>query len=323
MEWHINDLSLNGQFENPQEFKSVLEPLLILRNRLPLLRELLYCSRLFRERQVTAIHDLRNAVRATGDKNFINVALAWADRQGPFWDDTRQFNYNDYFEYQGKDVTEQGLGEASRRKLTGTEAKTFSFPLEIFKTSPLTVQHGLREAPFSFIDIANQWTIDQLEADVLESCYSSDSWNDVKREIIRRFDQLIFSDNIIEKLISVPFSKGTSERIFDLLDILNQLVKSSNSRGELSEKGREILRNYFAGTCGQRTPRFKPESPSNQHTFREKLTFKDPCNVAETLFCHWHGKIQTPQLRIHFEWPRPNGQREIKVVYIGPKLTKD
>ncbi len=28
-----------------------------------------------------------------------------------------------------------------------------------------------------------------------------------------------------------------------------------------------------------------------------------------SLLCPWHGKIKTPQFRIHFEWPRPAGQR--------------
>lgn len=52
------------------------------------------------------------------------------------------------------------------------------------------------------------------------------------------------------------------------------------------------------------------------------MTFSDPSPTGKKLFCPWHGKIKTPQFRIHFEWPRPAGQREIKVVYIGPKITK-
>ena len=42
---------------------------------------------------------------------------------------------------------------------------------------------------------------------------------------------------------------------------------------------------------------------------------------TKTLFCPWHGKVQTPQLRVHFSYPiRAN--EPLYIVYVGPKLTK-
>ena len=35
MEWHINELSLSGQFDSPEEFRVALEALLKLRNKEP------------------------------------------------------------------------------------------------------------------------------------------------------------------------------------------------------------------------------------------------------------------------------------------------
>jgi hypothetical protein len=35
-----------------------------------------------------------------------------------------------------------------------------------------------------------------------------------------------------------------------------------------------------------------------------------------------HGKISHRYFRLHFEWPVPSGAEQIKVLYIGPKLTK-
>lgn len=321
MEWHINDLSLDGQFSDPQAFRLALEPLLNMRRRDPLLRDRLYCSRLLYQRNVTSVDDLSRAVRATRDKTYIQLVLEWTTKSGPFWEDNRQSNEDDYFEYQGADVTDQGLGEAARRKLVAIETNTFSFPLKSFVSSPLRVQHGLTEEPLGFIDVANNWTITQLEA-ALASCRVLNCWHDVQGDINRQFDQLIFPEDVMAKMLPAPFSKHVTERIYILLEKLNRLVLSSDSSGRLSPDGQEILRNCFAGTCAGRTPLFKPESETNQRVFRESLTFRDPSNTAASLFCHWHGKIQTPPIRIHFEWPRPSGQREIKVVFIGPKITK-
>lgn len=321
MEWHINELSLDGQFLDPGAFKSVLEPLLRLRHRDPFLQDLMFCSPLLHERKVTAIYDLKAAVRATGDKNFIRLALGWT-QTGPFWYDDRQFNENDYFEYEGIDVTNQGLGEAARRRIVGRVANTFSFPLLAFEKSPLSVQHGLSEEPYGVINVDNHWQIEQLTV-ALEACRVLNNWNDVQEEINRRFDQLIFSTDVMDKLLPMPFSKSVTERIFQLLRILNQVVLSRDDGGKLSDEGEEILRNHFAGAGAGNTPLFKPESADNRRNFKNELTFQDPSDNSKYLDCHWHGKIQTPQIRIHFEWPTPRGQREIKIVYIGPKITKD
>ena len=115
MEWHVNDLSLAGQFATPHEFKAALEPLLQLRSREQNLRDKFFCSRSLVSRPVTSSANLQQAVLATGDKSFCQLTLAWMAK-GPFWDDSRLFHENDYFEYDGHDVTNQGLGEAARRR---------------------------------------------------------------------------------------------------------------------------------------------------------------------------------------------------------------
>jgi hypothetical protein len=244
-------------------------------------------------------------------------------KSGPFWDDERQSNEDDYFEYQGHDVTNQGLGEVSRRVLVGTDANAFSFTGSAlgFTRTPLCIQHGLAEAPIEMIDVENYWQLDQLQKS-LELLMPLNCWQDVQSKIKQQFADLIISDDVMNEMLATPFTKTVMERIFILLGILNQLVVESDASGKLSSKGEEILANYFAGTCGTKTPVFKPETPSNKRSFKEALTFPDPTEKSKTIFCHWHGKIQTPQTRIHFEWPRPNGQQGIKVVYIGPKITK-
>lgn len=320
MEWHINDLSLNGQFSTPQAFRKAIEPLLQLRSRDTVLRSRLYCSRLLPTRQVTANTDLRQTVFATKDKNFIGLVLSWMAKSGPFWDDDRQPNENDYFTYNTHDVTDQGLGEAARRKLIGIAANTFSFQSTIldFATSPLPVEQGLPEVPIIIIKIDNHWKTTQLEESI-QSLTIYRCWDDVRTEIPRRFHGLILPNNVMKALLPTPFSEQVTGRIFELLHVLNNLVLETKENGKLSPTGKMLHSNHFVGKKAW----FTDESSGNKIRFKQEMTFPDPDNVGDKIFCPWHGKIKTPQIRIHFQWPCPVGQKRIKVVYIGPKITKE
>jgi len=316
----INDLSLNGQFDDPRSFRAALEPLLRLRHYDPILRDSFYCSRTLYTRQVTRSNNLQQAVLETKDKLFIGQVLNWFANSGPFWEDHRQPNKDDYFEYQLYDVTDQGLGEAARSIIAGIIASVFSFRSSSieFEQTPIVVRQGLAEAPIATINIDNCWTIEQL-IKVLRAIKTYNSWQDVHCEINLRFSGLIFSDNVIAPLLSTPFSKQVTKRIFELLNVLNYLVVESNENAELSASGKELLNNHFVGEKAW----FTDESPTKKTKFRQKMTFTDPEDTKRQIFCTWHGKIKRPQIRIHFEWPRPKGQNNIKVVYIGPKITKD
>lgn len=319
MEWHINDLSFDGQFADPKAFKAALEPLLQARHRDPFLRSRLYCSSLLHTCQVTATANLRQTVVATRDKTFIGLVLGWMAKSGPFWDDDRQPNVNDYFEYETHDVTDQGLGEAARRKLVGIVANAFSFQGSQlpFTKSPLLVQQGLIEAPIAIVNIGNHWKVEQLVV-AAQSSRIYHSWPDVYCEIKSRFDGLIITENVIEALLATPFSEQVTKRIFELLRVLNCLVTESDENGELSQAGKALLADHFVGEKAW----FTDESRGNKDNFKKKLTFSDPDDATKKIFCSWHGKIKTPQIRIHFQWPRPARQKEVKVVYIGPKITK-
>jgi len=129
MEWHVNDLSLCGQFPDPQALRGVLEPILQLRQRRADLRSRVFCSRLLWARPVTHSSNLQQAIFALGDRIFKRLALEWFASGGPFWDDSRAPNPDDYFEFEGENVTDQGLGEAARRRLSDppVAANSFSF----------------------------------------------------------------------------------------------------------------------------------------------------------------------------------------------------
>ncbi len=317
MEWHINDLSLSGQFADPQSFRLALEPLLQLRHRDPLLQSRLYCSRTLHACMVTAIYDLKHAVYITGDRTYIGLVLGWATKSGPFWDDVRQFEENDYFEYNRTDITDQGLGEAARRRLAHCNANVYSFQGTGFELSPLLVQHGLPEDPLGSVNVINHWQIEQIRL-ALTSCRVLSCWQDVQEEINRQFNRLIVATNVMDNLMAIPFSTYVAERIFILLNVLNRLVEETNEDGSLTENGMTLFNDHFVGEKAW----FTDESEGNKIKFHQELTFLDPSDENTSIVCPFHGKIKSPQIRIHFEWPRPRGQREIKIVYIGPKITK-
>ena len=319
MEWHINDLSLAGQFVTPNAFKAAFEPLLQLRSREQNLRDRLYCSRSLGTRPVTSKANFQQAVIATGDKSFCQLTLAWMSK-GPFWDDCRTFHEDDYFEYNGQDVTNQGLGEAARRRQVEIPANTFSFaePSHYFASTPLCVQHGLTEDIIGTVDIDNWWSLADLET-TLKSLRIVKSWADLQIEITRRFPHLTISAKAFDKLLPTPFSTCVTTGIFERLAVLDTIVQETSNAGKLSNIGMALLESHFSGGKAW----FSDESTTNKISFRQEMTFKDPNDDKKTLFCPWHGKIKTPQTRIHFEWPRPAKQREIKVLFIGPKITKE
>lgn len=322
MQCFTNDLSLDGQFASPLEFRSAIEPLLALRMKDSCLRQNLFCSSLLSGRPVTTHHNFRQAVFALKDPNFRSLILNWITKQGPFWDDNRYFNPDDYFEFQATDVTDQGLGEAARRHIAGVDAATFSFTGSRlnFEKTPLQVQHGLAEAPIAWVEILNTWNIEELKTKIKDARPDPANWLETMDYVQHDFPELIFSrDPIIAQLKRHPFSKYLVQRIFELLRVLNTIATETNRKGGLTEKGGQLLAAHFVGEKAW----FTDESSTNKHKFKKKLTFSDPETPENQLFCSWHGKIKAQQFRIHFAWPRPSGQTKIKVVYIGPKITKN
>jgi hypothetical protein len=95
-------------------------------------------------------------------------------------------------------------------------------------------------------------------------------------------------------------------------------MQDRGADGKAGKRSQELYQQFFTGERA----RFSDESERNKRAFRTQMSFVDPEDVTREIFCPWHGKIQTPQFRIHFEWPVPIDQQRLKVLYIGPKITK-
>jgi len=323
MEWHINDLSIDGQFEDHIEFRATLEPLLRLRANEPELYNRLFCSQGLSQCLASGSKKIQQVILETNDQTFKMLALSWMNK-GPFWNDTREENETDLFTFQNTDVTEQGLGECARRLIAGINSNAFSFigSSADFKDSPLTVLQGFEEEFLGRYDVVNHWKLQQISDEIqkLKPVKKIKTWEAVKIEMEDTFDDLVFSDDVMHKIASTPFSDYIRERIFILLKVLNSLVEETEEDGNLSPEGIVLHENHFVGKKAWFTDGNTQKKKNKK--YKEKLSFKDPDKPEKDIFCPWHGKIKVNQIRIHFEWPRPVNQKKIKIVYIGPKLTK-
>jgi hypothetical protein len=78
-----------------------------------------------------------------------------------------------------------------------------------------------------------------------------------------------------------------------------------------------LYQEYFTGKKAW----FTDSSDSEKNRFKSQLTFKHPDVAGEDLICTWHGKVKSPQIRLHFSWP-VSADTPLYVVYVGPKITK-
>lgn len=315
MAWYINDLSLTGQYQDASAFLVNLKRLMRQRQQIPILMRELLCSKSLHTRPVTPTHNFREAVST--DKAFVQPVLAWLTKNGPFWDDIRQSNSEDYFEYAGQDVTDQGLGESARCQLAGKVSCSVSFSDGGFNFTPVVIVQGLPEEPISVITIENIWDHLQLQNSALAAIPSPHNWQQMLEQSQIRFDRLVFSPKCIDQLTMQPFSAYVVERIFELLRVLNEFMECRNPDGTNTSRNQEIIDQHFSGDKAW----FSDESLTNKRNFENELSFPDFEAPGNKVFCSWHGKIKSPQFRVHFEWPVASNLK-LRVFYIGPKISK-
>jgi len=319
MNWYVNDLSLYGQFRDPFSFRRTLEPLMRLMNDRSDLRSRIFCSRGLSLRPVTGSHSLAQAVRAMQDQLFLSLVLRWVDKAGPFWEPGRAANDYDLFHFEEENVTEQGLGEAARRLAAGLPAGAFSFaqsPEDRFATDVLSVMHGFPEEPFGTYDVTNCWDVGAFPT---ATGGQLRSWEEMLTRAGDTMPGLVLSEEIANQLAPRPFDPGAAEHMLSLLGVLQTFTEETTEGGEWTPAGMELYQRY----CMRQGARISDSSDPEKLAFRNQMTFPDPSHPGRRLFCPWHAKLNYgAQYRIHFEWKRPAGQREIKVVYIGSKITR-
>ena len=103
-----------------------------------------------------------------------------------------------------------------------------------------------------------------------------------------------------------------------LTKTLDDLCLCFNDDGNRTAEGHRLHEDHYTGAKAW----FSDESEGNKQKFKKELTVNHPEKPGETILCPWHGKVKTPQIRIHFSWPIVS-EEPVYVVYVGPKITKN
>lgn len=315
MELMVNDLSIHGQFISIESFHKAINQLMILRLKIKQLGHELYCHKEFVNVLVTKNVYLIQAIQSF-ELNERRAFLQWITRFGPFWENDRVHSSEDYIECNGDIVTDTAIGETAIRKLQGRNSQLISITPSSWNFSPIMVCL-IDDKSRTDICIPNHFNIQSLQMALAQSTKQIKSWAELELECRKRFINITFSEDAFSSLYAHPFVYGAASTIVDRIGIISQLKKFSGESEEEKEKRNDIYQKYFVG---EKAP-FSDSSDTEKRNFSKELTFKDPNNSSNDIFCPWHGKIKSPQIRIHFSWPI-SAEKELSVVYVGPKITK-
>ncbi|MGO8670676.1 MAG: hypothetical protein ACLQVD_04840 [Capsulimonadaceae bacterium] len=313
----INDLSVAGQFADISEFRDATRRVMQMRIVARRFGYDLRCHRNLVNAQVTRDLLLKQAIQTFPVDERRNF-MQWVTQIGPFWEDDRSHTSDDYMEYNsGAVVTDRAIGEAAYACFHGVESAVVSFTPSDWEFSPVPVRWFRDSDIVHEIDVANFWSTSCLEETLSASPQQLASWDETGKVCRARFPNLTFAGDAFDPLQGHPFVRGAADGIVSRLNVLNKLCSCFDDEGQMTATGHQIVEQYFSGAKAW----FSPSSDSEIRDFANELSFRHPTIAGEYLICHWHGKVKTPQLRIHFSWPvRSNSQTY--VVYVGPKITK-
>ncbi len=316
MEILLNELSLYGQFTSIHDFLQAIRSMMNMRNTMQKFGRELYCHRSVAQAQVTPRESMQQAVQQF-DSNERRVVMAWLTQHGPFWEDDRIHSANEYLEYQGQVVTDTALGEAAIRSFKGSVCNTLSLIPSNWMFTPIPVVWQHDDKSSDTIEITNYWDINTLKSALKAAAPPIKSWEQLNVTMRNHCTSLTFSDECFESLKGTPFIKSAAEHILTRLKKLDKYKSCFDEHGQRTPEGDRIYQDHFTGDKAW----FTDSSESEKNNFKSELTFPDPINKNEYLFCPWHGKINTPKMRVHFSWPISHN-KPLHVVYIGHKLTK-
>lgn len=243
------------------------------------------------------------------------AVMQWLSQLGPFWDDSQQHSSDDWLECNGEPVTDTAVAEAAYCLFHGIDRRLVSMKPSSWMSSPLSVEFESERV--RQVDVPNYWDVESVQAVLAAAPVPIRSWEDLSATARMRFPDLTFSPDSFASLQGHPFGRGPAERLLSRLTVLHDFKRCFDERGQRTPEGHSIYQKYFTGDKGW----FSDSSDTEKARFESDLTFRHPTKAGEYLFCTWHGKVNTPQLRIHFSWPI-RADKPLYIVYVGPKLTK-
>jgi len=317
-----NDLSFHGQFTDLVSFQGAIQQIMEIRQLARRFGRELYCHRNLAQAQVTSTMAIPQAIQALRiDER--RALMQWLTQYGPFWEDMRNHGPDDWLECNGNIVTDTAVGEAAWCCLKGIDRGLVSLAPSNWEFSPVSVDWISDAISTKTVDVVNHWNLVAIEAFLQAAPVPLTSWEQLEGLVKARCNQLTFAIDAFIPLKGHPFALSAAQRLRLILETLNRLKSCFDASGQRTTEGHKIYQDFFTGKkeTGGRGSLFSDSSDQDKNNFATELTFKHPLDADQTLFCPWHGKVQTPQLRIHFSWP-VRADEPLYVVYVGPKITK-
>ena len=325
MDLLFNDLSIHEQFHDIDSFHQALERLMEMRAAAKHFDWEVYCNSNLVNTSPGRNFSMQQAVNQLRDKNKCRAIMLWLTKSS-FWDTSEQRKHreNDLLECVNQDhqvVTDTAVGEAAFRMLhDGSTCGIISIKPSDWEFSPVNVIYllnGNGKPEDQLVNIDNFLDLSTLESGLQDIELPIDSWDDLKKTTLNRFNRLTFAKDCFEPLASLSFAQVSAKTLIARLDVLSQLANARDKDGAQSLEEQQIYKKHFMGDKAW----FSDSSETEKQRFKGRLTFPHPERPGHILFCPYHGKERHLQLRLHFSWPIQPGQ-PVYVVYIGPKLTK-
>lgn len=316
MDFLLNNLSLAGQFHDLLTFQIAVDTVMAIRQEIDRLGSSLYCHRSLVNALVGPNCVMQQAVRVfPRDKQLAWVR--WLNTHGPFWDDLRQHDADDWIEVNGEPVTDSAVGEAAFCCIQGLPRELVSFNPSDWLFSPVNATWRRDDSPDEAASIPNHWELGTVQKSLAANPPAIDSWVALNTFCRRAYTRLLIAGDAFHPLRGHPFVPAAADQIRVLLNVLNELKGCFDEEGKWTSRGLSLYNTYFVG----KAPRFTDSSDPEKNQLRKQLTFPHPEKPGQHLFCPWHGKVRVNVIRIHFSWPI-EADGPLYVVYVGPHITK-
>jgi hypothetical protein len=310
----FNDASLHGQFAAPSQFFGALGVIFRMRDAMQRAGFKLEVNRRLAESCPIGALTFREVINKISNPQNKRQVLTWLDRDGPFWDEPPIHSGSEYFECDGEVVTDTALAEACNLMMLFTDASLVSLNPSKFLQNTIEVNWRDR------VDGDRCWLIQNFfsEAPLVEHLARIEkplaSWQQVVDWAKANCRSLLLSPDILAQLPSTfyPNAAQRAQVLFKALNEINLAIQTGKA-----DRFEELRRLWMEGEKA----RITDSSDGEKADFASDLNFKHPMS-GRVIACTWHAKIKTPQIRIHFEWPKQNVQDALFIGYFGPKLTK-
>jgi hypothetical protein len=317
LDFLVNDLSIHGQFADHFQFREAIGQIMKIRSVARQFGRELCCSRNMSNAQVTATEPLSQVIGHFSIDQQRDL-LSWLTRYGPFWDDIRELDLGEWFECNGEPVTDHAVGEAAYNCMNGVDRHLVSLAPSDWITTPIIVTWMRDDVEPAIAEVPNHWAADTVTKALQAAPIPIESWLQLEDIASARCPALTFAANAFESLMPQPFNQGVADRLLVRLLVLDKFKGCFDESGQRTAEGQILYNEHFSG----KKHWFSDSSDREKLEFKTDLTFDNPFDPAGKSFCTWHGKVKTPQLRIHFTWPIVHDQ-PLYIAYVGPKLTKD